>query len=202
MHGQVEVVFAYPVDGAVQGSGRGDDIDGPTPAAQVSQHEGETQPSRQFRMRGALAVHETPRCPCSCDADPQHRIQRDDALPLAARAIDHVGREPVTSDEHRTHSKPLAVREGHPHLRRVAGRRDVLQSHQAITKRQPSQPQSFFLSVDVALLDRDLALELTLEIVEQTVPAHDGDASGVSADIAEVIHSAKISMDTKPRVLL
>ena len=67
---------------------------------------------------------------------------------------------------------------------------------------QSSEPQPFLLGVDVALLDGDLALELTLEIVEQAVPAHAGDVIDVGAVTAKVIHKVKIPMDTSPRVLL
>ncbi len=56
---------------------------------------------------------------------------------------------------------------------------EARQQDQAIPYRQAPEPQSLLLDGDVEVLGGELPLELALEVVEQAVPPHCADFTGL-----------------------
>lgn len=72
----------------------------------------------------------------------------------------------------------------------------LVQRDDAVAHRQPPEPQSLLLDPEVLFLCRELALELTLQVVEEVVPAHAVTLDRPGSPGERLIHNLVAGMDS------
>lgn len=176
VHREVEVVTAHTVDRSVHVAADGTHNDRGPPTAEVAQHERQGEPGRE-RVGARLALD---RSEAGLDLRArQHEggntRERHNALGTAMAFVNDLGGEPVAPEGRCANGDLLAISQGDREgadVRTVGRRGCLVDCEQAITEGEAPESQPFLFGVLVELLGAQLLLELALEVVEQSVPAH------------------------------
>jgi hypothetical protein len=179
VHGEIDVVTTDAIDGSVHPAIVESKLDRLAPAAQVAQHECETQ-SRRERARGLVSTGpvETARNLVAGEQHGVNRVQRQDTLRAPARLLEQLSRHPVATERGWRNGDASSVRKQqmqHP----VIGCRSRREGPKPVADAKPGEAKPLLLGLQVDLFRGQFLLELTLEVVEQVVPAHTGTLGSV-----------------------